>query len=51
VQRAGELAQQWVPMAARLETVLTRDVAAFNAKVQALGVAPIVVPRRGRPIG
>jgi hypothetical protein len=51
VQRASELAQQWVPMAARLETVLTRDVAAFNAKVQALGVAPIVVPRRGRPIG
>jgi photosystem II stability/assembly factor-like uncharacterized protein len=50
VLRAGELVGQWTPLAARLEAVLSRDVAAFNAKVSALGVAPIVVPRRVKPI-
>ena len=48
-QRAGELVSQWAPMAKRLEEVLNRDVAAFNAKVSALGVAPIVLPRK-KPI-
>jgi photosystem II stability/assembly factor-like uncharacterized protein len=50
VERTGELIQQWGPMVRRLEQVLTTDVAAFNAKVNALGVAPIVVPRRSKPI-
>jgi photosystem II stability/assembly factor-like uncharacterized protein len=48
-QRSGELVSQWNPLARRLEEVLSRDVAAFNAKVSSLGVAPIVVPRK-KPI-
>ena len=50
VQRTGELVSQWVPIARRLDDVLNREVAAFNAKVQSLGVAPIVVPKRVKPI-
>ncbi len=50
VQRSGELVTQWTPIARRVEAVLTTDVARFNAKVQSLGVAPIVVPRRAKPI-
>ena len=50
VQRTGELVMQWTPMSRRLDEVLLNDVAAFNAKVSALGVAPIAVPRRGKPI-
>jgi hypothetical protein len=34
----------------RLADVLAKDVAAFNATVSALGVAPIVVVRKGKPI-
>ncbi len=49
-QRTSELVGQWTPMAQRLELVLTNDVAAFNAKVAALGVAPIVIPRKPKPI-
>ncbi len=49
-QRTGELVGQWTPMVQRLESVLTTDVAAFNAKVSALGVAPIVIPRKPKPI-
>jgi hypothetical protein len=48
--RSGELIGQWTPMAQRLESVLSTDVAAFNAKVSALGVAPIVIPRKPKPI-
>jgi hypothetical protein len=50
VQRSGELVQQWAPMLKRLEDVLNKDVAAFNAKVSSLGVAPIVVPKKIKPI-
>ena len=49
VQRSGELVNQWNPLVKRLEEVLSRDVAAFNAKVSSLGVAPIVLPRK-KPI-
>ena len=49
VQRSGELVGRWGVMVKRLEQVLTDDVARFNAKVSALGVAPIVLPRK-RPI-
>jgi hypothetical protein len=49
VQRSGELVGQWNPLVKRLEEVLNRDVAAFNSKVQSLGVAPIVLPRK-KPI-
>jgi hypothetical protein len=48
--RTGELVGQWVPVARRVDDVLSREVAAFNSKVQSLGVAPIVVPKRGKPI-
>lgn len=48
-QRAGELVSQWNPMVKRLEEVLNRDVSAFNAKVQSLGLAPIVLPKK-KPI-
>ncbi len=48
--RTGELVGQWTPMAQRLESVLNTDVSAFNAKVSALGVAPIVLPRKPKPI-
>ena len=48
-QRAGELVGQWAPLVKRLESVLSRDVAAFNAKVSSLGVAPIVIPKK-KPI-
>ena len=37
-------------MLKRLEDVLSKDVAAFNAKVSSLGVAPIVVPKKVKPI-
>lgn len=50
VLRTGELVGQWSPLARRLENVLNRDVAAFNSKVSSLGVAPIVLPRRTKPI-
>lgn len=50
VQRAGELVGQWVPVAKRVDDVLSREVAAFNSKVQSLGMAPIVIPRRAKPI-
>jgi photosystem II stability/assembly factor-like uncharacterized protein len=50
LQRSGELVQQWWPLVRRLEDVLQRDVSAFNAKVNSLGVAPIVIPRRAKPI-
>jgi len=50
VARTGELVGQWAPLLKRLEQVLTNDVAAFNAKVSALGVAPIVIQRRTKPI-
>ena len=50
VLRTGELVGQWAPLAQRLENVLNRDVAAFNSRVSSLGVAPIVVPRRTKPI-
>jgi hypothetical protein len=36
-------------MSKRLEEVLNSGVAAFNAKVSALGVAPIVLPKK-KPI-
>jgi hypothetical protein len=49
VQRTGELVGQWAPMSKRLEEVLNSSVAAFNAKVSALGVAPIVLPKK-KPI-
>ena len=49
VERATELVGFWAPMSMRLQQVLSRDVAAFNSKVTALGVAPIVLPRR-KPI-
>jgi len=49
IERSGDLVGQWNPLVKRLEQVLTRDVAAFNAKVTALGVAPIVIPRK-KPI-
>lgn len=49
-ERTGELVRQYDGLARRLDQVLERDVAAFNATVGRLGVAPIVVPRRGKPI-
>jgi len=49
MQRTGELVSQWNPLVRRLEQVLTRDVQAFNAKVSALGIAPISIPRK-KPI-
>jgi photosystem II stability/assembly factor-like uncharacterized protein len=48
--RTGELIGQWTPLAQRLDAVLARDVAAFNSKVSSLGVAPIVIPKRIKPI-
>jgi photosystem II stability/assembly factor-like uncharacterized protein len=50
LQRTGELVRQWVPISQRLSDVLTRDVPAYNSKVSALGVAPIVVPLKPKPI-
>ena len=50
VARTGELVGQWAPLLQRLEQLLTRDVAAFNARVSALGVAPIVIQRRTKSI-
>jgi photosystem II stability/assembly factor-like uncharacterized protein len=50
LQRTGELVQQWVPVSQRLSDVLNKDVPAYNSKVTALGVAPIVVPLKPRPI-
>ncbi|MCC7052737.1 MAG: glycosyl hydrolase [Gemmatimonadaceae bacterium] len=49
ILRTGELVTQWAPIAKRLDEILARDVAAFNAKVSALGLAPIVLPRK-KPI-
>jgi hypothetical protein len=50
VERSGELVGQWGPLVQRFDAVLNREVAAFNAKVAALGVAPIVMPRKPKPI-
>ncbi|MCU0627044.1 MAG: hypothetical protein MUF21_11255 [Gemmatimonadaceae bacterium] len=48
--RTQELVQQWAPLSQRLDRVLADDVAAFNRKVGELGVAPIVVRKRVKPI-
>lgn len=46
LQRAGDLTREWVAASARVRTLLEVDVPAFNAAMQRLGIAPIVIPRR-----
>ncbi|MBX9928638.1 MAG: hypothetical protein K2X99_06955 [Gemmatimonadaceae bacterium] len=50
LERSGELVRSWVPLAKCVETLLDRDVAAFNEKARALGVSPIVLKRGKGPI-
>lgn len=46
MERLGDLQQTWAPLRARLQEIIDRDVVAFNALLQRLGLGAIVVPRR-----
>jgi hypothetical protein len=45
-ERLADLQQTWAPLRAQLQTIIERDLAAFNALLQRLGLGAIVVPRR-----
>jgi hypothetical protein len=42
----ADLSKDWAPVRARLQEVLDRDLPAFNALLQRLGLGAIVVPRK-----
>jgi hypothetical protein len=46
MERLGDLQQTWTPLRARLQEIIDRDLVAFNALLQRLGLGAIVVPRR-----
>jgi len=46
IERLGDLQQSWAPLRARLQEIIDRDLVAFNALLQRLGLGAIVVPRR-----
>ncbi|HEX6316147.1 MAG TPA: hypothetical protein VFZ73_14855, partial [Gemmatimonadaceae bacterium] len=46
MERLTDLQQTWAPLRAQLQQVIDRDLAAFNALLQRLGLGAIVVPRR-----
>jgi hypothetical protein len=45
-ERLADLQQTWAPLRAQLQQIIDRDLAAFNALLQRLGLGAIVVPRR-----
>jgi hypothetical protein len=45
-ERLADLQQTWSPLQTRLQEIITRDLAAFNALLQRLGLGAIVVPRK-----
>jgi photosystem II stability/assembly factor-like uncharacterized protein len=50
LERMRDLNVQWNELRTRLDAVLTNDLAAFNAAVQAAGIPPVVTKRAPRPI-
>ena len=46
LERLADLQQVWAPLRAQLQQIIDRDLAAFNALLQRLGLGAIVVPRR-----
>jgi hypothetical protein len=40
------LQQVWAPLRAQLQQIIDRDLVAFNALLQRLGLGALVVPRR-----
>lgn len=46
MERLTDLQQTWAPLRARLQEVIDRDLPAFNALLQRLGLGALVVPRR-----
>jgi len=46
MERLVDLQQTWAPLRTRLQEILDRDLVAFNALLQRLGLGTIVVPRR-----
>jgi hypothetical protein len=49
MERTTELTRQWVAISADVRRFLSTDVAAFNAAMAKLGLAPVVVPRKPVP--
>jgi hypothetical protein len=45
-ERLADLQRTWAPLRAQLQVIIDRDLAAFNALLQRLGLGTIVVPRR-----
>ena len=45
-ERLADLQREWAPLRAQLQVIIDRDLAAFNALLQRLGLGAIVVPRR-----
>jgi hypothetical protein len=45
-ERLADLQRTWAPLRAQLQVIIDRDLAAFNALLQRLGLGAIVVPRR-----
>ena len=46
MERLTDLQQTWSPLSTRLQEIIDRDLVAFNALLQRLGLGAIVVPRR-----
>jgi hypothetical protein len=46
MERLVDLQQTWTPLRTRLQEIIDRDLVAFNALLQRLGLGAIVVPRR-----
>jgi len=46
MERLGDLQQAWSPLRSRLQEIIDKDLVAFNALLQRLGLGAIVVPRR-----
>jgi hypothetical protein len=46
MERLADLQQVWAPLRAQLQQIIDRDLVAFNALLQRLGLGALVVPRR-----
>lgn len=46
MERLADLQQVWAPLRLQLQQIIDRDLVAFNALLQRLGLGAIVVPRR-----
>jgi photosystem II stability/assembly factor-like uncharacterized protein len=46
MERLADLQQTWAPLRAQLQQIIDRDLVAFNALLQRLGLGAIVAPRR-----